>query len=114
MKKWNWKIKYNQLNRILLQLWRKHEIDYYLSLPYVMQYFINKDNISKGEIVASKPSESVKRKPHDRNILDFFNTQPNDEPVKTEMKPFEIGSITFAESKKKKGKERNQKMNIRY
>lgn len=92
----------------------KHEIDYYLSAgPYVMQYFINKDNISKGEIVASKTIENSKRKPHDRNILDFFaNQTEQDEIKKEEIKNVEIGSITFAEAKKKKKKSNKSKYNI--
>ncbi len=63
------------------------ETKYYLSAgPYVLQYFKNKENISKGEVIISNKNGKIKKKPYNKNILDFFM-----EPQET--KPSNI--ITF-------------------
>jgi hypothetical protein len=95
----------------------QNEYDYYLSAgPYVIQYFVTKDNISKGEIVASKTIDKSKKKPYDKNILDFFveqnkNKFNNDDSSKISPKVVEqkINSISFAEGKKKSPKKTKTK-----
>lgn len=87
----------------------KNEYDYYLSAgPLLMQYFVTKDNISKGEILASKTIDKSKKKPYDKNILDFFSEQPKNDNSIVEIKPennnISINSISFAESKNKSHK----------
>jgi hypothetical protein len=90
----------------------KRELDYYLTAgPYVMQYFINKENISKGEeiISSSKQIEKSKKKPYDKNILDYFaehSTIKQTTPAKAK-KPTD--GITFAENKKKKSSKPKKK-----
>lgn len=82
----------------------RKEYDYYLSAgPYIMQYFINKENISKGEeiISSSKQVEKSKKKPYDKNILDYFAEHNNKSPTK-KTSELPQGSISFAEKKKKK------------
>lgn len=91
----------------------KTEHHYYLSAgPYVMQYFVNKENISKGEIVGTNNSSKTKLKPYDKNILDFFmehNQKKNDTsntsndtsnevniPVSKPVKEIAKESISFA------------------
>lgn len=84
----------------------KNEYDYYLSAgPYVLQYFVTKDNISKGEIVTSKTNDKTKKKPYDKNILDFFAEQKNKSISTNKDKEETIpkdNSISFAEGKSKK------------
>jgi prefoldin subunit 5 len=90
----------------------KKEYDYYLSAgPYVMQYFVNKSNISKGEIIASKTPGKQKKKPYDKSILDFIMEQTKDN-IATEdenIKNPEIKGISFAESTKKTQTKKNKK-----
>lgn len=81
----------------------KNEYDYYLSAgPYVLQYFVTKDNISKGEIVASKTVDKAKKKPYEKNILDFFAEQSKSTSSKDKETTLQDNSISFAEGKSKK------------
>lgn len=64
----------------------KDENKYYLSAgPYVLQYFKNKENISKGEVIMSNREGKVKKKPYNKNILDFFMEPEN--VTNTNIKP---------------------------
>lgn len=65
------------------------EIDYFLNAgPYVIQYFINKQNIGEGEILTSSKRNGCKKKPQDKNILDFFNqaTKKKEEDIENTNK----------------------------
>jgi cell division protein FtsB len=90
----------------------KKEYDYYLSAgPYVMQYFVNKDNISKGEIIASKNPSKHKKKPYDKSILDFIMEQTKEDNITTEKKSIEkpeIKGISFAEFSKSTKHKKNK------